>query len=146
MRWTLFLTRKMCLKHVCKNWISKWVPDNIIMHGISLKGNTITFFITLRHTLCVFYFVNTTFNVYALAHVTQHEYRLIFYQDAPSNVSGQSKPVTSTIMCYKMDDEKIIEAVCSFPCLWQVTNKSYKHAKVRENAWKVVGNQVIQVI
>ena len=42
----------------------------------------------------MFCFVKTTRNVYALAHAIQHEYRQIFYQDAPSNASGQSKPVS----------------------------------------------------
>ena len=54
-------------------------------------------------------------------------------------LANQNQSVTSTIMCHKMEDEKITEAVCSFPFLWQVTNKTYK------DAWKVVGNQVIQV-
>ena len=60
-------------------------------------------------------------------------------------LANQNQSVTSTITCYKMDDEKIIEAVRSFPCLWQVTNKSYKDSKARENAWKVVGDQIIQL-
>ena len=82
-----------------------------------------------RRALCIFCSVNTTRNVYALAQATQREYRQIFYQDAPSNASGQSKSVSHEyITCYKMNDEKIIEDVHSFPCLWQVTNKSYKDA------------------
>ena len=37
-----------------------------------------------------------------------------------------------------MPHEKLIEAVCCFPCLWQVSNKSYKDARAREKAWKEV--------
>ena len=37
-----------------------------------------------------------------------------------------------------MPDEKLIEAVCCFPCLWQVSSKSYKNARARENTWKEV--------
>ena len=37
-----------------------------------------------------------------------------------------------------MPDEKLLEAVCCFPCLWQVSSKSYKHARARENIWKEV--------
>ena len=40
------------------------------------------------------------------------------------------------------DDEKLIEAVRSFPCLWQTSSKSYKNMRVRENAWKEVAKQV----
>ena len=36
-----------------------------------------------------------------------------------------------------MDDEKLVEAVHSFPCLWQVSSKSYKDLRAKENAWKV---------
>ena len=43
-----------------------------------------------------------------------------------------------------MDDEKLIEAVRAFPCLWQVSSKSYKDVKAKENAWKLVANQVQQ--
>ena len=41
-----------------------------------------------------------------------------------------------------MLDEKLIKAVHYFPCLWQVSSKSYKDARARENAWKEVANQV----
>ena len=51
-------------------------------------------FIASRRAPCVFCFVNTTRNVYTLAHATQCEYRQIFYQDALSSASGQSKPVS----------------------------------------------------
>ena len=37
-----------------------------------------------------------------------------------------------------MDEEKLIESVRGFPCLWQVSAKSYKDIKAKENAWKVV--------
>ena len=40
------------------------------------------------------------------------------------------------------DDEKIIEAVRGYPCLWQVSCTSYKDARARENAWKDVASKV----
>ena len=39
-------------------------------------------------------------------------------------------------------EEKLIEAVRSFPCLWQTTLKSYRDIKARENAWKAVALQM----
>ena len=41
-----------------------------------------------------------------------------------------------------MADEKHIEAVHCFPCLWQVSSKSYKDARTRENAWKEVASHI----
>ena len=43
-----------------------------------------------------------------------------------------------------MADEKLIEAVRSFPCLCQVSSASYKDARARENAWKKVASQVTE--
>jgi hypothetical protein len=44
-----------------------------------------------------------------------------------------------------MDDcdkiEQLIEAVRGFPCLWQVSNKSYKDQRARENAWEKVAEE-----
>ena len=42
----------------------------------------------------------------------------------------------------EMDDEGLVEAVRSFPCLWEVTCKTYKDARAKENAWKQVASQV----
>ena len=39
-------------------------------------------------------------------------------------------------------DEKLIEAVCEFACLWQVNSKVYKDIIAKENAWKSIGEQV----
>ena len=39
-----------------------------------------------------------------------------------------------------MADEKLI--VRCFPCLWQVSSKSYKDVRTRENAWKKVASQI----
>ena len=39
-------------------------------------------------------------------------------------------------------DEKLVEAVRSFLCLWQLTCKSYKDIRAKENAWKQVASQV----
>ena len=39
-------------------------------------------------------------------------------------------------------DEKLIEAVREFTCIWQVNSKAYKDKVARENAWKIIANQV----
>ena len=41
-----------------------------------------------------------------------------------------------------MEEEKLIETVRSFPCLWQVTHRSYRDIKARESAWKLVAQEV----
>ena len=38
--------------------------------------------------------------------------------------------------------EKLIEAVRKFVCLWDVTSKSFKDTKAKENAWKSVVQEV----
>ena len=42
-----------------------------------------------------------------------------------------------------MDDEKLVESVREFECLWKVGCKSYKDVRAKENAWKEVANKVI---
>ena len=37
-----------------------------------------------------------------------------------------------------MDDEKLIESVREYPCLWRVCSKAYKDIQAKENAWKEV--------
>ena len=39
-------------------------------------------------------------------------------------------------------DEKIIDAVHEFPCLWKVSSKTYKDAIAKGNVWKEVSNKV----
>lgn len=39
-------------------------------------------------------------------------------------------------------EEKLIEAVRCFPCLWQVAAKAYRDQRAKENAWKEVANKV----
>ena len=39
-------------------------------------------------------------------------------------------------------DEKLVEAVRGFPCLWQVRTKTYKDLTAKENMWKLVAEQV----
>ncbi|KAL5509869.1 hypothetical protein EMCRGX_G005308 [Ephydatia muelleri] len=39
-------------------------------------------------------------------------------------------------------DERIIEAVRAFPCLWQVSSRSYKDLKAKENAWREVASKL----
>ena len=41
-----------------------------------------------------------------------------------------------------MDDEGLIEAVREFPCLWQVSSKSYRDLRAKENAWTQVASKV----
>ena len=42
-------------------------------------------------------------------------------------------------------DEKLIEAVRGYSCLWQVNSKAYKDTIAKGNAWKEVANQVCRV-
>lgn len=39
-------------------------------------------------------------------------------------------------------EAKLIESVRCFPCLWQVSDPSYKDVTARQNAWKDVASQV----
>ena len=55
-------------------------------------------------------------------------------------------PCTPVQTYVAMDEEKLIEAVCSFPSLWKVTMKSYKDVKAKENAWKEVAIRVVCVL
>ena len=41
-----------------------------------------------------------------------------------------------------MDEERLIEEVRKFSCLWDVSTKAYRDSKAKENAWKVVANEV----
>ena len=41
-----------------------------------------------------------------------------------------------------IDFEQLIEAVRSFPCLWEVSSKDYKDSRARDNAWKSVAERV----
>ena len=40
----------------------------------------------------------------------------------------------------------MIEAVRDFPCLWQVSSRSYKDIRAKENAWKAVALKVGQLM
>ena len=40
------------------------------------------------------------------------------------------------------DEEKLIETVRGFPCLWQVSALSYRDSRVKENSWKLVASQI----
>ena len=39
-------------------------------------------------------------------------------------------------------EEKLIEAVHGFPCLWQISSRAYKDLRAKENAWKEVALMV----
>ena len=60
--------------------------------------------------------------------MSQHKDRIDIYLDIPSNTFSQSNFITCL-----MADKKLIEAVCCFRCLWQVSKKSYKDVRRREN-------------
>ena len=72
--------------------------------------------------------------------MSQHKDRIDFYLDVPSN-TFDSAHQTSITTCL-MADEKLIKVVRCFPCLWQVSSKSYKDVRTRENTWKEVASQI----
>ena len=41
-----------------------------------------------------------------------------------------------------MEEEKLFEAVRTFPCLWQVKSPVYKDIRAKENAWNKVAIEV----
>ena len=41
-----------------------------------------------------------------------------------------------------MDDEKLVDAVRYYPCIWQVNSRMYKDITAKENAWKEVASKV----
>ena len=45
-------------------------------------------------------------------------------------------------LALEMDEEALVEAVRSFPCLWQSSSKKYKDLRAKENAWKEVAKEV----
>ena len=42
-------------------------------------------------------------------------------------------------------EEKLIESVRDFPCLWQTGSKSYRDLRARENSWKEVSGRVSSI-
>ena len=41
-----------------------------------------------------------------------------------------------------MDEEKLIDCVRCYPCLWQVSSKGYKDIRAKDNAWREISVQV----
>ena len=39
-------------------------------------------------------------------------------------------------------DERLIESIQRFPCLWEIHSKSFRDLVAKENAWKVVSTEV----
>ena len=39
-------------------------------------------------------------------------------------------------------DEKLIEGVKRYPCLWEIHSKSFRDLAAKENAWKIVAQEV----
>ena len=44
-----------------------------------------------------------------------------------------------------MEDEKVVEAVRGFQCLWRVGTKSYRDIIAKQNAWKEVAAKVSDI-
>ena len=42
---------------------------------------------------------------------------------------------TARATSFGIDEEKLVEAVRGYPCLWKLTEKGYKDGKAKENAW-----------
>ena len=42
-------------------------------------------------------------------------------------------------------DEKLIEGVKRYPCLWEIHNKSFRDLAAKESAWKIVAQEVGRV-
>ena len=42
-------------------------------------------------------------------------------------------------------DEKLIEGVKRYPCLWEIHNKSFRDLGAKESAWKIVAQEVGRV-
>ena len=40
------------------------------------------------------------------------------------------------------DDEVLMEAVRRFECLWKARSRAYKDLRAKENAWKLVTDEV----
>ena len=48
---------------------------------------------------------------------------------------------------YQMDkEEKLVETIREYTCLWKVNAKEYKGAIAKENAWKEVARKVSKII
>ena len=43
-------------------------------------------------------------------------------------------------------DEKLIEVVKRYPCLWETHSKSFRDLVAKENAWKVVSSEVRHLV
>ena len=41
-----------------------------------------------------------------------------------------------------MADERLIESVRNYPCLWQVSSHIYRDLRAKENAWAKVAEEV----
>ena len=41
-----------------------------------------------------------------------------------------------------MSEEKLIEEIREFPCIWDTSSRSYKDQRAREDAWKHVAQVV----
>ena len=39
-------------------------------------------------------------------------------------------------------DEKLVEVVKGYPCLWDTRSKTFRDLMAKENAWKVVSAEV----
>ncbi|XP_044734314.1 transcription factor Adf-1-like [Chrysoperla carnea] len=46
--------------------------------------------------------------------------------------------MTSKVIFSSVDDEKLVETVAKFPCIYDTSNKLYKNQVAKDNAWKEV--------
>ena len=70
----------------------------------------------------------------------QHENRMeVYFYVQPMLLTYQIS--LSTCSPFKME-EGLIEAVREFNCLWQISSRSFKDIKAKENAWKEVATKV----
>jgi hypothetical protein len=42
----------------------------------------------------------------------------------------------------KLEDDKLTEAVRGYGCLWEMSSRTYKDLRAKENAWKEVAEMV----
>ena len=53
--------------------------------------------------------------------------------------------MTAVARMESMEDEKVVEAVRDFECLWRIGTKSYRDIIAKENAWKEVAAKVSDI-
>ena len=101
----------------------KWIGDGKIKEGGEAIGKVRVHNVT-RAALCVPTNPLLSLSVW-----------VIEVQRLPNDVS---EGIVATDPERTKEDKKLIEAVRSFPCLWNVNSRAYKDARAKENAWREV--------